>query len=397
MIDEGSPMAKVLMLVSCHNIIIGYYFNKAPQSVYVGFPHFGPFSIDVPLVRTLAKGWSWEMVVIRASSALNPHRLPFVWACFCGLIIPQGSVFLPHLLGKVLAPDHFSNPISYSTINGFPALTWLIYHLLRWLVTVTSLSDLTAVWARPDLNLNIYSLGVTLGVLPFVCLTAYKMGSLFLGWKAPFDFSANGKTFFGLYAMFVPLHIYMLYAGWELADAHKVLFACNSAVTVFWTLCMGGVDMWVESVVGYPARTIAFVPTCAVAHACFFLQWALDPKDYINRLNFFIFYCPLMDNILWWGRIGCRQDWGTQLPIRHTYWMHAQLTLVEMYRFGLDIKEVGLVEIGKAVFKDCPVHFTPSQLVVLVIICTLQLSAPTAERRWAIYSATGPLIWCGLL
>jgi hypothetical protein len=314
------------------------------------------------------------------------------------LIIPQTAVFAPSQLGSVLTSDYFKNPISFASANGFPALIWLMWFLWR-RMTVTSFGDLTLVWA--DLGgdrISMDLLAVVLGVLPFVCTGVYKLLSLNCAWTPPSKFPASGSTFFGLMASFAPCALYLLlFGGWDLEDVHKVMYACVSFMPIWWVNCLGGIDLWIEEPLGYPARKIAFTPTWIVSHGVFFLQWALDPKDYINRLVFILYMFPQMVYLNYYFRKACRQDWGTQVPILYSYLMNAHMTIVELYKFWLDVEKFGISEISDAVFKDCPLHFTPAQFAVLLIVCTLQYWSPNAKYRWALYSLCGPLNWLGLI
>eukprot|EP00930_Biecheleria_cincta_P058634 TRINITY_DN4443_c0_g1_i1.p1 TRINITY_DN4443_c0_g1~~TRINITY_DN4443_c0_g1_i1.p1 ORF type:complete len:1023 (-),score=154.11 TRINITY_DN4443_c0_g1_i1:390-3458(-) len=397
-INNPNNLAKQLCIVCSHNIAIGYLFDRTPEGIYVGFPHFGPLSVDIPVLRTLARFWSYEMVAIRFATALRPMFIPGLFASFMSLIIPQAAVFAPWQLGSVLSSDYFKNPISFASVNGFPALIWLIWFLTRQLTAlpVTNIRDMVTVWADPVGNIDI--LAVTLGVLPFVCTLLYAIACSRMYWTPPAKLPGNGRTFFGLMAAFAPCYLYLFYSGWELVDIHKVVWACASLMPIWWVNCLGGIDLWIEEPLGYPAREIAFTPTWIVSHGVFFLQWALEPQDYINRLVFLTYMCPQMVWLNFYFRKACCQDWGTQLPIYYSYFMHAHMTLVESHNFLLDIQKVGGVsEMTQIVFKDCPLHFTPLQLAVLSIICASLYFSPSAKHSWALYSLCGPLNWCGLL
>jgi hypothetical protein len=234
---------------------------------------------------------------------------------------------------------------------------------------------------------------IAIGVFPFACTGVCKIVS-----KTPLDkFSASGKTFFGLHALFFPAYLYLLYTGWSMCDVFKIAYACASFIPIWWVNCLGGIDLWIEQPLGYPAREIAFTPTWIVSHGVFFLQWALDPQDYINRLVFLLYMCPQMVWLNFYFRTACNQDWGTQLPIMASYFMFSQLTFWELHQWFFDVRDVGWKEIGQIVFKDCPLHFTPLQFSVLLIILTLVWFSPNAHCRWALYSSCGPLNWLGLL
>merc|ERR1719284_497798 len=168
---DPNCIAKQLCIVCSHNIAIGYLFDRTPEGIYVGFPHFGPLSVDIPVLRTLARFWSYEMVAIRFATALRPLFIPGLFASFMSLIIPQAAVFAPWQLGTLLTSDYFKNPISFASVNGFPALIWLIWFLGRQLTSlpVTSVTDLTVLWADTQDSLNVDVFALTLGVLPFLC------------------------------------------------------------------------------------------------------------------------------------------------------------------------------------------------------------------------------------
>merc|ERR1719265_295856 len=133
-------IAKQLCIVCSHNIAIGYLFDRAAEGIYIGFPHFGPQSVDVPILRILARFWSYEMVAVRFATALRPLSIPDLWASFMSLIIPQMAVFAPWQLGSFLTSDYFQNPISFASVNGFPALIWLIWFLFRQLSNLPATS-----------------------------------------------------------------------------------------------------------------------------------------------------------------------------------------------------------------------------------------------------------------
>merc|ERR1740139_667457 len=161
-INSSNCIAKQLCIVCSHNIAIGYLFDRSPEGIYVGFPHFGPFSVDVPVLRILARFWSYEMVAIRFATALRPLFIPDLWASFMSLIIPQMAVFAPWQLGSFLSSDYFHNPISFASVNGFPALIWLIW-FLKMTVTalpITSFTDLTILWVDKKVTENIDYFGI---------------------------------------------------------------------------------------------------------------------------------------------------------------------------------------------------------------------------------------------
>jgi hypothetical protein len=399
LIDDPNHLGKQLCIVCSHNIAIGYLFDRAPAGIYVGFPHFGPLSVDIPVLRILARFWSYEMVAIRFATALRPLFIPGLFASFMSLIIPQMAVFAPWQLGTLLTSDYFKNPISFASVNGFPALIWLIWFLGRQLTSlpVASVTDLTVLWADTQDSLKVDVAALTLGVLPFLSSGVYKIATCMFAWRPPAKFPANGKTFFGLAVLCFPCYCYLLYAGWRLTDVHKVMYALASFIPIWWVNCLGGIDLWIEQPLGLPAREIAFTPTWIVSHGVFFLQWALEPQDYINRLVFLLYMCPQMVYLNHYFRKACCQDWGTQLPIYHSYWMFGHMTLIELYTFWVDIRSVGFWEIVSVVLKDCPLHFTPAQLAVLLVVCTCWCFAPSAKYRWALYSLCGPLNWLGLI
>jgi hypothetical protein len=398
-LDDPNHLGKQLCIVCSHNIAIGYMFDRQPDGVYVGFPHFGPFSVDTPVLRILARFWSYEMVAVRFATALRPLFIPGLFASFASLIIPQMAVFAPWQLGGVLSSDYFKNPISFASVNGFPALCWLIYFLIRQLTAMpaTSLIDLTSVWVDIEGQRLVDIIAIALGVLPFLCTAIYKVISKITYWTPPSKFPANGKTFFGLMNIFTPCYLYLLYNGWALDDVHKVVYAFASFMPIWWVNCLGGVDLWIEEPLGMPARDIAFTPTWIVSHGVFFLQWALDPSDYINRLVFLTYMCPQLVYLNFYFRKACCQDWGTQLPIYYSYLMFAHMTVVELYKGWLDIQNVGISAIYTAVMKDCPLHFTPAQFTVFMMILGALYMAPNSRCRWALYSLCGPLNWTGLL
>lgn len=275
----------------------------------------------------------------------------------------------------------------------------MIWFLGRQLTSlpVTSVTDLTVLWADTQDSLNVDVFALTLGVLPFLCSGAYKIATCMFDWRSPAKFPANGKTFFGLAVSFFPCYCYLLCVGWRLTDVHKVMYAFASFMPIWWVNCLGGIDLWIEQPLGLPAREIAFTPTWIVSHGVFFLQWALEPQDYINRLVFLFYMCPQMVYLNHYFRKACCQDWGTQLPIYHSYWMFGHMTLIELYTFWVNIRTVGFWEIVCVVVKDCPLHFTPAQLAVVLVVCTCVCFAPNAKHRWALYSLCGPLNWLGLI
>jgi hypothetical protein len=398
-INNPNNLGKQLCIVCSHNIAIGYLFDKEPDGIYVGFPHFGPFSVDTPVLRILARFWSYEMVAVRFATALRPLFIPGLFASFASLIIPQMAVFAPWQLGGVMASDYFKNPISFASVNGFPALIWLIYFLTRQLLAMpaTSLVDLTSMWVDIPGERIVDIAAILLGVLPFLCTAIYKVISRFTYWTPPSKFPANGKTFFGLMNIFAPCYLYLLYKGWELNDVHKVVYAFASFMPVWWVNCLGGVDLWIEEPLGMPARDIAFTPTWIVSHGVFFLQWALEPADYINRLVFLTYMCPQLVYLNFYFRKACCQDWGTQLPIYYSYVMFAHMTVMELYKGWLDIQNVGISAIATEVMKDCPLHFTTAQFTVFMMVLAALYLAPNSRYRWALYSLCGPLNWFGLL
>merc|ERR1740117_1475545 len=221
-------------------------------------------------------------------------------------------------------------------------------------------------------------LGIALFLLPFLATWAYKSASD-RSWKytPPGSLPGNGQTYFILHALFVPCYIYLYGVGWSLADVHKIVWACASLIPIWWVNCMGGVDLWIEEPLGMPARDIAFTPTWIVSHGVFFLQWALDPSDYINRLCFIFYFMPQMVYLNFYFRMACKQDYGTQLPIYYSYLMLFQVTVVEIVKWCSDLHSVGLMEIARLVVKDCPLHFTPSQFTVVIIILTVGFLSPS--------------------
>jgi hypothetical protein len=399
LINSTNNLAKQLCIVCSHNVAIGYYFDRDPEGIYVGFPHFGPLSADIPVLRVLARFWSYEMVAIRAATALRPWFIPGLWASFMSLIIPQMAVFAPWQLGSFLSTDYFRNPISFASVNGFPALIWLIYMLYRQLTSlpVRSLNDLALVWVDAG-PVNIDCFGIALFLFPFLATWAYKIASD-RSWKfaPPASLPGNGQTYFILHALFMPCYIYLYCVGWSLADVHKIVWACASLIPIWWVNCMGGVDLWIEEPLGMPAREIAFTPTWIVSHGVFFLQWALDPSDYINRLCFIFYFMPQMVYLNFYFRMACKQDYGTQLPIYYSYLMFFQVTVVEILQWGFDLHRVGLMEIARLVVKDCPLHFTPSQFTVVIVILTVGFLSPSRTVKWALYSSCGPLNWLGII
>lgn len=401
LIDDPNHLGKQLCIVCSHNIAIGYLFERDPDGIYVGFPHFGPFSADNPTLRILARFWSYEMVAIRFATALRPNNIPGLFASFMSLIIPQMAVFAPSQLGGVIGTDYFKNPVSFASVNGFPALCWLIYFLYRQLTALpaTSWLDLQTLWVDVEghrVNIDFVAIGLFLA--PFLLLSLYTvMTSFNRALTRPKNFSNGGKTFLLLTGCFLPCYLYLLYAGWELTDVHKVMYGCASLMPIWWVNCLGGIDLWIEEPLGYPARTIAFTPTWIVSHGVFFLQWALDPSDYINRLVFILYMMPQLVYLNYYFRMACKKDWGTQLPILYSYLAHLTMSFHEIYKFYVDIQRVGIVEITHEVTKDCPLHFTPLQFAVFIIICTAVVLSPNPKYKWSLYSLCGPLNWLGLL
>jgi len=264
---------------------------------------------------------------------------------------------------------------------------------------VAKFTDLNAMWVDIDGARVFDFLAVALGLLPFVSTALYKVMSCFptLGWASPAKRPGNGRTFFPLHFCFAPCYLYLIYAGWVLEDVHKVMYALASFMPIWWVNCLGGKDLWIEEPLGLPAREIAFTPTWIVSHGVFFLQWALDPSDYINRLVFIFYMCPQLVYLNYYFRNACCKDWGTQLPILFSYVMHAHMTVLELYKFWTDIQNVGIIEITNAVVKDCPLHFTTPQFIVFITILVLLYLSPNAQCRWSLYSLCGPLNWLGLL
>jgi len=398
-IDDPNTLAKQLLIVCSHNAVIGHWFEKSSESVFIGFPHFGPLSREVPAIRTLARFWSWEMIAIRAGNALRPFYIPDLWNSVCTLIIPQTAVFAPVALGDVLSKDYFPNPISYASVNGFPALTLLMYHNTYAMIKrVKSPGDWALLWVDPREKMNLFSPALALGVLPFACIAVYKTFQSFLGWTHPRQFPPNGKTFFGLMAgCWMPMQGWMIYDGWEFATQFKILYGCTSLMAIWWVNVMGGVDLWIEEPLGLPGRQLAFTPTWIVGHGVYFLQWALNPNDYCLRLQFFMYYMPQQVYLNHYFRTNCCKDWGTQLPIFCSYVMFTWTTWTECFKLGQDIEQVGMAQIGTEIFKDCPLHFTPMQLSVFCLWCTMIYFSPSAEGRWMLYSSLGPLNWMGLI
>jgi hypothetical protein len=340
------------------------------------------------------------MVAVRFATAMRPLSIPALWSSVMSLIIPQMAVFAPWQLGGVLSKDYFSNPISFASVNGFPALNLLMWFNFKQMVElpVTSWYDLSNLWVDSANGNYTPALAVSLGVLPFVGTGVYKLASSSYGWTPPANFPGDGRTFFGLIvALFLPCYVYLFCIGWSLADVHKVVWACASLMPIWWVNCLGGVDLWIEEPLGMPAREIAFTPTWIVTHGVFFVQWALDPKDYINRAVFLLYMCPQMTWLNYYFRLALRQDWGTQLPIYYSYFMHIHMVLVELWKWMVEIREVGLYEIHRVLWKDCPLHFTPAQLTVLLMVVTAFYFAPNAKYRWSLYSLCGPLNWLGLI
>lgn len=404
-INDPNCIAKQLCIVCSHNIAIGYLFDRSTEGIYVGFPHFGPFSVDTPVLRILARFWSYEMVAIRFATALRPLFIPGLWASFMSLIIPQMAVFAPWQLGSFLSSDYFHNPISFASVNGFPALIWLIWFLqmtLTALPELTKFTDLTILWVDKEGTQNIDHLGIALGMLPLILPLLYTIGSRRYGWTEPANLvGKHGSTFFTLMQLITPCCLYLLITAWSLDDVHKVVWASASFLPIWWVNCLGGIDLWIEEPLGMPARDIAFTPTWIVSHGVFFLQWALDPSDYINRLVFLFYMCPQMVYLNFYFRNACSQAWGTQLPIYYSHFMLAHMTLVELYKWMVDLQNVGLAAIYNDVVKDCPLHFTPAQQTVLLIVCTIVYLAPHdrfgATIRWSVYSSLGPMNWLGII
>jgi hypothetical protein len=398
-IDNPSCLCKQLLIVCSHNIAIGLLFDKSPEGIYVGFPHFGPMSVDVPYLRMLARFWSYEMVAIRAATALRPFFLPGLFASFMSLIIPQMAVFSPSQLGTALSNDYFKNPISFASVNGFPALNWLMWFLYRGLSkeSITSVKDLFVVWFQPLTLVEVDYLAIALGLLPFIIVFAYKTFAAWFGWTPPRKAPADGRTFFSLNASIAPCCLYLLLNGWGWADVHKLVYAHASIMPIWWVSCCGGVDLWIEEPMGYPARFIAFTPTWIVSHGVFFLQWALEPDDYINRLVFVLYMLPQMLHLNHYFRVALVQDWGTQLPIFYSYLMIAHMAMIEVCKWWIDFQVYGIGVIAKEVVKDCPLHFTVPQLIVFFTIWLLVALSPSATYRWALYSSCGPLNWLGIM
>jgi hypothetical protein len=297
-----------------------------------------------------------------------------------------------------VSTDYFKNPISFASVNGFPALNWLMYFLYRGLSkegVLKSFNDLFIVVAEPISKVD--PIALTLGLLPYVVVCSYQLFARCFGWKAPKNAPADGRTFFSLNNAIAPCCLYLLYAGWEWTDVHKIVYAHASIMPIWWVSCCGGVDLWIEEPLGYPARFIAFTPTWIVSHGVFFLQWALEPADYINRLVFVLYMFPQMLHLNHYFRVALKQDWGTQLPIFYSYLMIAHMTVVEFYKFWVDIQKFGMAEIAKEVVKDCPLYFSTSQLIVFFLIWFLVAISPNATYRWALYSSCGPLNWLGFL
>jgi hypothetical protein len=402
MIDDENRLCKQLLIVCSHNIAIGWYFDKDPEGIYVGFPHFGPLSTKVPMLRTLARFWSYEMVAIRAATALRPVFIPGLWASFMSLIIPQMAVFATEAIGSLLGTDYWgTNPISYASVNGFPCLIWLIWFLVRhsrW----EGWKDFIDLWVVSRTDVNVDWIAVGLLMFPFVSTLVYKIVSSCFFHRRLTQINskamANGRTFFVLSAVLnAPLFFYLLFAQWELADVNKVMYGYASIMIIFWVNVLGGVDLWIEEPLGYPARAIAFTPTWIVSHGVYFLQWALDPYDYINRAVFVFYMLPQLVHLNNYFRLVCSRDWFTQGTILLSYAMHAHMTAVEFYRCYLDIMDVGLKAIGEKLVQDCPLHFTPFQFAVVCLILIGVFTSPNAERRWALYSLCGPLNWFGLI
>merc|ERR1719183_2106220 len=106
-------------------------------------------------------------------------------------------------------------------------------------------------------------------------------------------------------------------------------------------------------------------------------------------LSSLFYFCPQMVYLNFYFRKACKQDWLTQLPIYYSYFMWWHMTAIELYKLWNDIQVVGFWQIYDIVFKDCPLHFTMAQATVLGIICVLQVIAPNARCRWALYSSLG--------
>jgi len=236
-----------------------------------------------------------------------------------------------------------------------------------------------------------------MGILPFLLCLAYKLVAGVKRWTLPAELPATGKTFFSLMSSCTPCCVYLFCRGWAVADVHKITYAFVSFMPIWWVNCLGGVDMWIEEPLGLPARTIAFTPTWIVSHGVFFLQWALDPSDIINRLVFIGYMCPQLVYLNFYFRHACRQDWGTQFPIYCSYFMHLHLTLVELAQWVHDVQRVGMSEISKEVFKDCPLNFTQAQLAIVLLVCATVALSENPTVMWAMYSLCGPLNWLGII
>jgi len=268
------------------------------------------------------------------------------------------------------------------------------------LSNATTLYDFAEVMASPkEQFINLSSMALPLCALPFLLMAMCSILSQIYPAKfaAPSKFPRDGRTFMGLFALLAPLYVFLIYAGWELSDVNKVMFGFSSLIPIFWVNCLGGVDLWIEEPMGYPARAIAFTPTWIVSHGVYFLQWALEPNDFVNRLLFILYFCPQLIHLNYYFRTGCRKDWGTQLTILHSYFMWTHMTVVELYKFAVDVFNLGIAEITRQIVKDCPLHFTPMQFTVVLVWFTAIIFAPSARVRWALYSSLGPLNWTGMI
>jgi hypothetical protein len=272
---------------------------------------------------------------------------------------------------------------------------WFLYQNMAW-----DRTDLIKLWVDVE-GFQEDWFAVALFVFPFLALAIYTVISKFAIKRLPMpsQFPPNGKTFFFLHTLlFIPVFMYLKSKeGWSLEDVHKVGWGYGSLIPIFWVNFLGGVDLWIEEPLGMPARFIAFTPTWIVTHGVYFLQWALDPQDYINRFIFVVYFCPQMVYLNFYFRKACKQDWGTQLPIYYSYFMFAHMTIMELYKFWVDIQAVGVLSIYNTMMKDSPLYFSPLNMATLVIACTLQILAPNARFRWAVYSSLGPLNWLGIL
>merc|ERR1719329_1222541 len=217
-INDPNNLGKQLCIVCTHNMVIGYLFDRTPGGVYVGFPHFGPLSVDVPVLRILARFWSYEMVAIRFATALRPLYIPGLFASFMSLIIPQMAVFAPWQLGGALSKDYFKNPISFASVNGFPALIWLIYFLIRQLssMPVTNFIDLhknivDLTWNTAGKAVTLDWIGIALFVLPFLGLAGYMFISIMARDTHPKTYLAYRRACLGTIAAFIPCLAYVLH------------------------------------------------------------------------------------------------------------------------------------------------------------------------------------------